>query len=123
MDNPELYAHTNGLTCKEVREFLEEYIHLIRWKQDTGGSVMDVGCGPGNITKQILLPMLPESLQELVATDLSPQMIQYARSHNQHSRIRYDVLDIATKKLPHAYYKRFDQVFSSFCLHLVQDHR
>lgn len=123
MNNPELYALTNELPQKEGREFLAEYINLVQWKQDGGCRIMDIGCGPGNNTTQILLPMVPDSLQELVATDLSPEMIQYARTHHQHPQVSYDVLDIATKNLPDIYYKRFDLVCSLICLHWVQDQR
>lgn len=123
MNNPELYAKTNELPQRDAREFLAEYIPLVRWKQDGGVRVADIGCGTGDITTQILLPNLPESLQELVAIDTSPQMIQYAQSHHQHPRVNYNVLDITTKKLPQAYYEGFDQVFSLFCLHWVQDQR
>lgn len=107
----------------DAQQLLDEYMHLVRWKQDGGDRVMDIGCGPGDITTQILLPKLPESLRELVGTDLSPKMIKYAQIHHKHSRVSYDILDIGTKMLPPAYYERFDHIFSIYCLNWVQDQR
>lgn len=120
---PQLYVQHNKAQRHSVQQLLDEYIHLVRWKPDADDSVMEVGCGPGDITTEILLPKLPKSLRELVATDLSPQMIQYARNHHQHPLVSYDILDISTKTLPGMYHGRFDHVFSFYCLHWVQDQR
>lgn len=121
--SPQLYVQHNKAQRHSVQQLLDEYIHLVRWKPDADDSVMEVGCGPGDITTEILLPKLPKSLRELVATDLSPQMIQYARNHHQHPLVSYDILDISTKTLPGMYHGRFDHVFSFYCLHWVQDQR
>jgi len=44
------------------------------WK--TGDRVLDLGCCPGSVTTQVLMPRLPEDFGLLIAADLSANMIQ-----------------------------------------------
>lgn len=51
-------------------------------------SVLEIGCGPGNIT-QYLFEKKPDI--SLLATDLAPNMIEIARQHNP--QVEFQVLD------------------------------
>lgn len=55
MANPIRYTQANKITHSRVQylldEFEEELIHM-------SGKCMDIGCGPGDLTRYILLPTL-----------------------------------------------------------------
>lgn len=53
--------------------------------------------------------------------DVSQAMIQYANSNFQDPRLRFEVMDIADSDIGEKYRDTFNTVFSSFCLHWVQD--
>ncbi|XP_011706064.1 PREDICTED: uncharacterized protein LOC105461267, partial [Wasmannia auropunctata] len=68
-----------------------------------------VGCGPGDITKEILLPAIGSNAQ-LIGTDISESMIKYANETFSDKRLQYEVLDIGTKNLPKKYISEFEHV-------------
>ena len=93
------------------------------WK--TEDRVLDVGCGPGTITTQVLMPHLPEDFGLLVGADRSANMIQYATETYTHPKLMFTQFDLVedignTSQLRPS---DFDKIFSFFCLHHVPDHR
>ena len=76
------------------------------------GTVLDLGCGPGNST-QVLRQVFPQS--HIVGVDYSPQMIQQAKENCPGCDF---VLGNATQ-LQGSY----DLIFSNACLQWVPDHR
>ncbi|KAF5276050.1 hypothetical protein FQA39_LY00846 [Lamprigera yunnana] len=87
-------------------------------------NVMDVGCGPGTITHDELYPLFPKTINELVAIDISPEMIEYAKSHYEaNTKIKFSVMDILTDDVPSDHKNHFDYITSLYCLHFVSDHR
>ncbi|XP_011685176.1 PREDICTED: NADH dehydrogenase [ubiquinone] 1 alpha subcomplex assembly factor 5-like [Wasmannia auropunctata] len=83
---------------------------------------MDVGCGPGDITKEILLPAIGSNAQ-LIGTDISESMIKYANETFSEKRLQYEVLDIVIKNLPKKYISEFEHIFSFYTLHWCSDIR
>ena len=124
MIKPKLYADwCHDLTAKDVTKVLSEYIQKMTWK--TGDRVLDLGCGPGIMTKEVLMPRLPEDFGLLVGADLSDNMIQYASEMYSHSKLRYIQFDIA-KDIENTSQLRpsdFDKIFTFFLLHWVPDNR
>jgi juvenile hormone acid methyltransferase len=93
------------------------------WK--TGDRVLDLGCGPGGVTTQVLMPRLPADFGLLLGADLSANMIQYASKTYEHSKLRFTQFDL-TKDLGNTSQLRpsdFDKIFSFFCLHWISDQR
>ena len=87
--------------------------------------MLDLGCGPGNVTRQVLMPRLPEDFGLLVGADMSDNMIQYAREMYTHSKLRFIQFDL-TKDIENTTQLRpsgFDKIFSFYCLHWIPDHR
>ncbi|KAL0134151.1 hypothetical protein PUN28_001178 [Cardiocondyla obscurior] len=82
---------------------------------------MDIGCGPGDITNDIILPALhPNAV--IIGTDISEDMIKYARkTYSKEKQLDFDVLDIQTKELPAKYISEFDHIFSFHALHWCFD--
>ena len=124
MNNPKLYeASCHGITSTEVTRVLSEYINSMSWK--TGDRVLDLGCGPGSVTTQVLMPQLPADFGLLVGADLSADMIQYASKTYTHPKLRFTQFDLA-KDIGNTSQLRpsgFDKIFSFYCLHWIPDHR
>ena len=124
MDIPKLYAEwCHDLTANDVTKVLPEYIKKMSWK--TGDRVLDMGCGPGRMTKELLMPLLPEDFGLLVGADLSADMIQYAREFYSNPKLRFTQFDI-TEDIENTSQLRpsdFDKIFTFFLLHWVPDNR
>ncbi|CAN7944635.1 unnamed protein product, partial [Ixodes hexagonus] len=84
--------------------------------------VLDLGCGTGDFTKDVLLPS-NYPCRKIVGVDTSPAMVAYSRTNNGHSDIRYEVLDAAAPSVSAFVEKngKFDRVYSFFCLHWIKD--
>ncbi|XP_042145684.1 juvenile hormone acid O-methyltransferase [Ixodes scapularis] len=83
---------------------------------------LDLGCGPGNITRDVLLPQcLP--CRRLVAVDSSEDMLKYARERFSHPKIFYDTLDIMSGDLSEfvGRYGLFDRVYALSLLNWLKD--
>lgn len=120
MESPSLYASANANNRRDVEETLRAYVHRMKWNDNE--IVLDVGCGPGDATRDILLPQLPSRGCHLVGVDVSQNMVDYASKNFSHNSIEYRVLDIASKDNPRLIFPDgFSKIFSSFCLMYVQD--
>jgi len=124
MNYPKLYHDMcHGITAKEVTKALSEYINSMSWK--TGDLVLDVGCGPGSVTMQVLMPCLPADFGLLIGADLSADMIQYASNNYTHSKLKFTQFDLVkdienTSQLQPS---SFDKIFCFFCLHWIPEKR
>ncbi|XP_077531098.1 juvenile hormone acid O-methyltransferase-like [Haemaphysalis longicornis] len=56
---------------------------------------LDVGCGCGRVTKELLWPSCPKNIRRIVGVDICANMVSYARKHSAHPKIFYEQLDIA----------------------------
>ncbi|KAH6930878.1 hypothetical protein HPB50_020628 [Hyalomma asiaticum] len=85
---------------------------------------LDVGCGPGNFTRNHLLPLCPQTLKRLVASDSSEAMVNYARVAHAHPKIHHRLLDIAVDDNVLRFIAeegRFQRVYSFLVFHWIQD--
>nr|AXM43874.1 juvenile hormone acid O-methyltransferase [Locusta migratoria] len=126
MDQAELYARSNGLQRREAAAALEAAWPRLHW----GAAplrVLDVGCGTGDVTADLLLPRLPPRAQ-VVGTDVSAAMLEHAAQLYGAARpgLSFQLLDIADPHLDASPVYRlapFDKIFSFFCLHWVPEQR
>ncbi|KAG0424957.1 hypothetical protein HPB47_027849 [Ixodes persulcatus] len=83
---------------------------------------LDLGCGPGKITRDVLLPQCPPC-RRLVAVDSSEDMLRYARERFSHPKVCYDTLDIVSDDLSDfvGRYGLFDRVYALNLLNWLKD--
>lgn len=122
MLQPKLYYKNNGLQKNDARYVLENYFDLVRWNPDEEESVMDVGCGTGDVTCELILPRIPKA-HKLVGTDFSADMVEFASCKWRKPRVNFEKLNIVTESLPADFEEAFDHIFSFYCLHWVQEQR
>lgn len=107
----------------DVKETLDEFSHLLRWRTNGCDSVLDIGSRCGDIVKDFLLPILPPNFQRLVGIDTTQEMLEFARRKNSHSRVSFEKADIGLNITvqPFNDTESFDHITSFHYLHWVQD--
>ncbi|XP_028982074.1 juvenile hormone acid O-methyltransferase isoform X1 [Diachasma alloeum] len=123
MNQPKEYAESNDLTYRDVDDLIKEFPEEFKKMK---GRIIDVGCGPGNITKGLLLPNVEKDavivVQEseihfYLGADLCAAMVEYAKQHHEvKHRLSYIQLDIQTPELPENLIGQFDNAVSFYCL-------
>jgi ubiquinone/menaquinone biosynthesis C-methylase UbiE len=63
-------------------------------------TVLDAGCGTGNLTREILAKLCPAG--RVVAVDFAPRMIKRARRKVRDLRVRWHVADVGRLPIPDA---------------------
>jgi len=124
MNKPKLFAKAcHDFTERVATKVLSVYINSMSWK--TGDRVLDLGCGPGRVTTQMLMPRLPEDFGPLVGADLLANMIQYASETYTNSKLRFIQFDLS-KDIENTLQLRpsdFGKIFCFFLLHCIPDQR
>ncbi|CAH1396590.1 unnamed protein product [Nezara viridula] len=119
MNNPELYTNVNALQKRDAQEVLEEVKDLLPWS--IGENVLDVGCGPGDLTTSLLTSYLANDYR-VVGCDISEAMVKYAQAKYGNDQFCFKQLDISNGNIWMNWEEEiFDKVFSFYCLHWVKD--
>ncbi|XP_077493468.1 juvenile hormone acid O-methyltransferase-like [Amblyomma americanum] len=88
---------------------------------DASQQFLDVGCGPGDFTREVLLPRC-QPCRRIVGIDCSQEMIEYAQRHSTGERIEFRQLDICSDVSGFLHeFGRFDRIYSFFCLNWAVD--
>ncbi len=56
MHNADLYESSNGLQRRDAAAVVAEFVPRLSWSDDE--LVLDVGCGAGDVTHDILMPAI-----------------------------------------------------------------
>jgi len=57
MDNAELYASASSMQRTDAERILRDKLPIILLPE--GSRILDIGCGSGEVTANVLMPMLP----------------------------------------------------------------
>lgn len=121
MSNAEKYKKCGKLLTEDAKGVLNAYKNIIKWKD--GCKVLDLGCGMGDITTNLLLPTLPKSTKQIVGIDRIPELVDHANRNNVlGSKLTFRMGDI----FDHAFLENlrdFDYVVSFDYLHHFADHK
>lgn len=121
MIQPKLYYRNNALQKTDAKHILDKYFHLVEFDVDAEEAVLDVGCGIGDVTCELLIPCLPKSVKSVVGVDFSEDMIDFARS--KWPNVTFSHMNIASENIPVDYEEAFDHIFSFYCLHWIMQQR
>jgi len=117
MDNAEQYIKNNGMQRNDAKDIIGRYVDKMVWK--TNEKVLDIGCGPGDVTSDIIFQSLKNKIKQMVGVDKSKQMIEYAIKNYENSNLNFSVLDIDNDNECTIYSNNFTKIFSFFCFQWV----
>lgn len=116
----DFYAKNKICQKNDALYILENYFRLIKLRTQGDDEILDIGCGDGEISIEILFKQFPTKLQKFVGVDISGDMIGFAtKKYKKNKEIAFLKLDIATTTLPIHMEESFHHVFSFYCLHWV----
>ncbi|KAF5307240.1 hypothetical protein FQR65_LT06956 [Abscondita terminalis] len=122
MELPELYIESGLLQKNDNIIALNTHFKTVKLFENC--HVMDVGCGPGNITNDLLYPAFPKSLEKLIGTDISEKMINFAKkNYNSNNKLSFSVMNITIEIVPSEYLSAFHHIVSLYCFQIVFNHR
>ncbi|CAK9830243.1 Juvenile hormone acid O-methyltransferase [Anthophora retusa] len=112
------YANASKIQYRDALDVIEEFEKEL---SEMKGKCIDIGCGPGDVTKRLILPRLSPDA-ELVGTDISKPMIDHARQkYLDEERLSFFELDIETTALPKEEMGQYSNALSFYCLHWCQN--
>lgn len=123
MNKAALYRQSNHFQRRDAQEALQEFSDTIKWRLDGRDSVLDAGCGSGDVTVDILMPILPMNFSRLVGVDISKAMLEYARKTQIHPKLSFEQFDLCTdlENQSLSCIEPFDHIFSFYTVHRIPD--
>lgn len=100
-----------------IEATVAEHTELMSWSPDD--IVLDIGCGQGRATRELLLPKCKKK-SKILATDAFAEMVEYGDKNYPHERIEYKVQDFMAD-LPTEWKGKFGKVFSFFAFNYMRD--
>ncbi|XP_038118763.1 juvenile hormone acid O-methyltransferase [Culex quinquefasciatus] len=123
MNKPNLYHRANGLQRRDAEEILDEFGHLLKWREDGKDSLLDVGSGCGDVLVDFVIPLIPQNFVIILGTDISEQMVRFARKiYSGRRNVSFDRLDIGGDVQQFmSKWGRFNHITSFYCLHWIRN--
>ncbi|XP_055386736.1 juvenile hormone acid O-methyltransferase [Condylostylus longicornis] len=123
MQAASLYCRSNYVQRRDAKEVVKEYSKILQWRYDGEDTLMDIGCGSGDVLIDYILPIMPKKFKKLTGIDISENMIKYAKNYYKNIKnVEFNVLDIEND-LNEIYYDQYDHITSFYCWHWIQNQR
>lgn len=106
------------LVCKQI---IDEFAHKFKWRPKGHDTIMDIGCGTGDLIADCILPILPQQFSRLVCSDISSEMISIASETVRSPKASFEILDIGVPLDESVWSEPFDHITSFYCLHWTSD--
>lgn len=122
----EVRAPDRQATAELLKAWQASFFTCSKGSDASEHQYLDIGCGPGNFSRNHLLPTCPPTLKRLVAADSSKAMIDYAKRAHAHPKVEHRILDIAMDDQVTEFIAnegRFQRVYSFLTLHWIEDKR
>lgn len=124
MDNSRLYQKFNSLQRAAASEIINELIHLL---ENEVSSLLDIGCGPGDVLIEVIAPKLPKGCK-IVGIDISAEMVESAKKNFGSENVEFHRSDISAEfedcvKNLREDQRLFDVITSFYCFHWVQNQK
>lgn len=130
MNNAKLYQKSNALQKRDAKDIIEEFSHLFDHKLIApNATLLDIGCGAGDVLVELLLPKLHENYTEVIGVDISQEMVKYANENYRSQFLKFFKVDIQSDFLSLKANKgalraeSVDFITSFYCLHWIQNQR
>lgn len=68
----------NEFKNRDVAGILKEFSNKFYWKNDGTDTLINIGCGTGDITLEHLRPIMPDNFKRLSGCDISKKMIDFS---------------------------------------------
>lgn len=121
MDHADMFRKAGQLK-QDIAEFVDHFRPLIAWKNDGTDSLLDIGCAGGDVTVDVLKPILPVNFSRIMGVDISETMVKYAKENFDIPKVSFDVLDITGDVSDfEREYNTFDHIHSSAVLNMIPD--
>lgn len=120
MHDARQYSKNNGLQREGALNILNEFKTIFNWRCNGTDSLLDIGCGVGNVTIDYVLPTMPPK-SKLIGVDVSEPLVQFARKkYSSYKNVEFRIVDMELE-IPKYMHEKFNLVTSFYCLHWVKN--
>lgn len=125
MNKADLYHQNKNNSIVDSQKELQNLANNFKWRADGCDSVLDAGCGSGDVTYEVLLPFLPTTFWRMVGVDVSEEMVEFARKKYVHPKLTFEEfnLDVELEKQPLHNADPFDHIFSFYTLQWIRNQK
>ncbi|XP_054707417.1 juvenile hormone acid O-methyltransferase-like [Uloborus diversus] len=122
LSDASLYSKHRSLQICNTEIFIASILPKMDWGRSEQEIVMDVGCGPGNSINHLFLPKLPKA-NKVVAVDVLPDMIEFAKKNNAHPKIEYFQANVEDRSSLLQWENGITKIISIYCFNWLKDQK
>lgn len=125
MNNSKLYSNFNQCQRHDAKLTIDEFANQLKLNSNGVVSLLDIGCGPGDVLHEFVVPKLPEGNRKIVGVDVSQKMIDFASEACPKEFMEFRQLDFNSdfEECKRKLNQQFDNITSFYCFHWLQNQR